>query len=444
MLNSIAQWSWWRKAILLAAVIVVVLGGWTIGRRWYRDGLAAAEIEALRERGQPTNAIELNEYVALRPGEPDATGAWLVPMGNWRSAAGASPTVLDIVVSEPPLPGESWPKLAEAKAFVAKHESDYSDIDAALVTPGRCVYVRDYRPPSISLPSIGGLRYIWRMLAVRAIVETHGDRQSAALSNLQGMFATTETMKDEPLLVFQLIRLQMVHHSLLYLEVLLPALSAEDASLRQLQDELAGVDMLDSLRVSLIGNRAVTLKAFDQSLSDSLRGAWHGDDQLSVIRATAEVEPLLSQDWPGPLELADKYPQEMDFREAGSLSPWGANDVAPSLGPAMIASRVVRIAKTTARVRAAVVAIAAVRYHLQHNAWPESIDQLVPAQLETVPLDPFTGEPLKLLKTDSELRIYSVGFDRQDDAGEEITGPDWEGENCRTGEPDVVFRLRLG
>jgi hypothetical protein len=63
------------------------------------------------------------------------------------------------------------------------------------------------------------------------------------------------------------------------------------------------------------------------------------------------------------------------------------------------------------------VGYALAAYNADHGAFPDSLDALVPDLLPAVPLDPFTGDPLRYeLKGDGFL-LYSVGANGRDDGG---------------------------
>ncbi len=88
-----------------------------------------------------------------------------------------------------------------------------------------------------------------------------------------------------------------------------------------------------------------------------------------------------------------------------------------------------------AHLRCAYLALAAERFRLDHGRWPATLDELVPQYVKEVPQDLFQAAPLKLVRTDDGLRIYSVGPDGQDNGG----AVDWEN---RFGEgTDIVFVL---
>lgn len=68
--------------------------------------------------------------------------------------------------------------------------------------------------------------------------------------------------------------------------------------------------------------------------------------------------------------------------------------------------------------RVATVAVAAERFRLDHaGVWPRSMEDLVPGYLETAPIDPFSGEPIRLVRGGQDVRIYTIGPDRKDDGG---------------------------
>ncbi|MBY0395778.1 MAG: hypothetical protein K2X91_04810, partial [Thermoleophilia bacterium] len=66
--------------------------------------------------------------------------------------------------------------------------------------------------------------------------------------------------------------------------------------------------------------------------------------------------------------------------------------------------------------RRVLLADLALRLHrLRRGSDPERLDELVPAILESVPIDPFTGRPLIYRRTASGHELYSAGPDGDDD-----------------------------
>lgn len=80
-----------------------------------------------------------------------------------------------------------------------------------------------------------------------------------------------------------------------------------------------------------------------------------------------------------------------------------------------------KFAATMAQQKLLQTAIALKRYQLAHKTWPDSLDQLVPAYLPSVPLDPIDGQPLRYKKAANEAddyTLYSIGVNGIDDGGD--------------------------
>lgn len=76
-----------------------------------------------------------------------------------------------------------------------------------------------------------------------------------------------------------------------------------------------------------------------------------------------------------------------------------------------------------------VVALALELHRRRHGSYPATLEALVPALLPQVPLDRIDGRPVRYKLIDGRPVVYSVGVDRDDDAGRPPVG--------RNGEPDA-------
>ncbi|HWY88075.1 MAG TPA: hypothetical protein VNX28_15190, partial [Gemmataceae bacterium] len=74
--------------------------------------------------------------------------------------------------------------------------------------------------------------------------------------------------------------------------------------------------------------------------------------------------------------------------------------------------------RTQAHLRCAVAALAAERYRLAQNCWPDTLDDLVKTGfLDAVPTDPYDGKPIRLKRATDGLILYSVNWDKIDNDG---------------------------
>jgi hypothetical protein len=79
-----------------------------------------------------------------------------------------------------------------------------------------------------------------------------------------------------------------------------------------------------------------------------------------------------------------------------------------------------RFARSEARRRAAITAIAVERFRLAHDGHlPAKLDELKPQFLPDVPKDPFDGRPLRFKLLSPGYVVYSVGANRVDNGGKE-------------------------
>ena len=120
---------------------------------------------------------------------------------------------------------------------------------------------------------------------------------------------------------------------------------------------------------------------------------------------------------PDDRRAANKLARQLD---AERKNPFGQRrglfsaDLFPELG------RLTRqVANAQAMHSCVTVAVAATRYRLAHNQYPPTAQALVPEFLDTVPLDPYTGQVLRYKKNeDGSVAIYSVGEDLADNGGD--------------------------
>jgi hypothetical protein len=78
----------------------------------------------------------------------------------------------------------------------------------------------------------------------------------------------------------------------------------------------------------------------------------------------------------------------------------------------------------TQRRDALMVAVALVRHHRMHLAWPKTLSELSPEILKSVPPDRFDGQPLRYRLNADRPVLYSIGSDLDDDGGTPGDDPD--------------------
>lgn len=454
VIHRASRWLTVRKLALAIIVFATVVTVYSLANGWYRSRLVAQELARLHDAGVPTTAQELNAYVAIPVGEPNATAAWMKPiMMIENRAIGRHPygfDVLDMYGHFPPPPGEDWPDLERAEAYIAKHNSLFDAIDKAVAMPGRCCFVPDYSDGAeILLPHVQWSRLITKLLTLRAYVRAHRGDHEGTLRDIYAMLLTASIHVDEPIEVTQLSYNSRLRRFALALERLLPVCDRNSPMLSTIQSELARVDTRRGMALSAIGDRVMGLTTFaDPSTAGAKRvpsvvyRAWVDDDALSLLLTMREVDARIAGDWPVPLMLADRF-AGVNWESSRVSSPLGQADwYAPTKFAEGLGANTTYFAIAQARANAAAAGIATARFQAVNDRWPDSLNALVPEFLTEVPVDPFTGEPLQFVRDDIEIRIYSVGPNRKDDGGQEVPEENEDGDRNYNGEPDVVFRIR--
>lgn len=141
-----------------------------------------------------------------------------------------------------------------------------------------------------------------------------------------------------------------------------------------------------------------------------------GESAMTMIEG---VDAKTGRIQPGKIEAAGDAAQERF--ESFSPSTMMANVLMPNLVKAAN-----KAAEIQARIQMAKIGCALERFRLKHNVLPETLDQLVPNHLESVPADVVTGQPpiYKLLAADA-YSLRSVGWNETDDGGNGAADEDW-------------------
>jgi hypothetical protein len=81
--------------------------------------------------------------------------------------------------------------------------------------------------------------------------------------------------------------------------------------------------------------------------------------------------------------------------------------------------------KMFARLRAARAGIAVERFRMANGRLPDSLDELAPKWLDSVPSDPFDDKPIRYKKLAKGFVTYSIGPDLKDHGGKESDPKDY-------------------
>ncbi len=138
------------------------------------------------------------------------------------------------------------------------------------------------------------------------------------------------------------------------------------------------------------------------------------NDYMDRLQSEADREP-----WVRDADTA--FLLDIEVNRASELERFRYElffSLTPAFGPAMSAA-----ARTEAMTGAARLVVAAEQFRRAMGRWPQSSAELTDLLGGDLPVDPWTGEPLRVGQVDESLRVWSLCEDRTDEGGRPMLDP---------------------
>jgi len=474
-------WSWGCLKFVLWTVTLIVLfyveEDWRGARAW---AATKAEWEAKGESfdlnklipppvpdDQNLAAIPLFK---MEPAKDDKGNSDLEPVAL-RRAMRTGPPNYELPSRGDWMRGE-LPDMAKIKNAIA---ADYSAAFKGATPPGdtlaqfdaRYPFLTDFLAESANHPLCrfnpdyttfltgGGTRWLLidqiplsYFLTLQAILALDQHQSDLALEDIKTNFKLLSSLREQPLLVSGLcaIGVASANFSAVYDGLALHAWN--DTQLADLEKELAKIDFLSDYQHDLRGEAiGVVIPSWDDFKGHSSRFAtalkrsseagsksgnqdffpdFWADGWFDLVKAQAVTFDLNAVGFVDPKarlvfpKTVDQFAAEIAQRRHG----WSAHTLSgifTSEAAGFIAFQVEKFSRMQVWVDEARIASALERYRLAHNAYPDSLDALVPACIDEVPHDIMNGQPYHYrLRPDGTYLLYSVGWNQTDDGGKVV------------------------
>ena len=303
---------------------------------------------------------------------------------------------------------------------------------------------------AMPLPHLSQIKLAAQLLSLEAVWDSSNDRTIEAGDDLDAAFRVTDSLKNEPLLISQLVRFSCSSLIGSSLQRILSRQALSDSQLSHLADEFQREENPFAIERALAGETCTGIMLFetgpagvavpgDSSNSGDERSnagqtkSKLGWESLNLIGFTTRdlnfflttmSQYLAATKVPFPRKLdATKLAEDEFLTNYPGHFYIFSGLLIPALGKSATKEAVV-----LANLRNAETALAIERYRLVHqNQLPEKLSDLVPAFLPEVPSDPFNGKLLRYQKLSTGYEVYSVGPNRVDDHGvksTKVNGPD--------------------
>lgn len=418
-------------AIVLALIIGIPA---LLVSRWFAEGerRLEEEMKLVEETGEPITPAELEAFYVLPDGAIDATELWTRASYTFDTDEfkDESKVLIEALSADDPIPppGEEWGQIDAARALLAKYSEETEQLHAASRVGGAARYASNFSEGFFGEGSLTqSLRNAARLLSLEAHVKAHENDAAGVFRCVLTTQRMSECIEPTPQVIDQLIRIAIAGMAQDSLSKLLPFIDPSDGDLSGLMQELSTHDYEPGLYRALVGERVYGLHAFDnpEVFDEELEGEnlrqwsqnWMQRDRAYYLQHMRKLIVASHEPWPEKIRASREIGEESErtFKEASRLLQV-QHILSAMLLPAQDAI-CQAFARATATRDCMIVILAIERHRKQHGTLPESLDELVPAYLEEVPMDPFDGKRLRYRTEADHYVVYSVGRDDKDDGG---------------------------
>jgi competence protein ComGC len=284
-------------------------------------------------------------------------------------------------------------------------------------------------PFTMTMDYIQHLRTVVHVLSHDAMMRGQDKDYDGAIESCQAVLNTARSIRENPTLIGLLVRIALRAIAVDAIERALGQGEASEETLKKLQELLQTEADDDGLHHAMRGERAGC-----QQMYESVRS---GKVSLTEIMGVPNpgAGARLLEVFPGFLlggypdflrmmndqvkmaKLKDPERDEAYRKLDDKLRSERMNLLIRLMMPAT--NKVAEAAqRSQAKLRTAVVAVAAERYRLQHDQWPTGMKELIHEGLiKEEYTDPYDGKPLRWKRTPIGLIVYSIGKDKIDNGG---------------------------
>jgi hypothetical protein len=386
-----------------------------------------------------TRAPSPGNWIKAQPVDLKAWQAFYRGSNNVFEAQSGPPTNYFPVAKEPQIPA------ADVLLALSRFETNRQLLIAASARPESRFWANYDAGFACLLPHLARLKGSAQYLSLHANAALKAGDRETALEDIKLLFQLIESIRGEPIVISQLVRIAMLHIALQPVWEGLAQRQWTEAELSAIENTLGRLDFLADYFLAVRGERAFNLWGLDYIRKMGIAGL----REMGLERQDSEPPglkqfltrmtlPLIPSGWfdQDKLYLCRMYEkhllplvmlQERRVVSHGAIEQANSALVPPGGSPYYGFSKLLLpalggYAEKSARAQSSVdlarVACALDRYRLANGQFPDGLDALAPKFIAKLPHDVINGQPLKYRRTDDgQFVLYSVGSNETDDGG---------------------------
>jgi hypothetical protein len=309
------------------------------------------------------------------------------------------------------------------------------------------------------LPYLASLKRSAQWLSTSALYNLHEGDPKSACADVHIMLAIAKGDSDECVLISQLVRIAITAIGANATWEILQNPNVSDDDLAQLQQDWQSLDFTKSLERAFMFGRVEDLQECSQTREssekfnelwryayapdapvrldldqigpirrslflrkyDELRWRWfwsYQDELYGLQSLQVAVDATRMAQTNKSLQAVQSFASTNLIRLHEEHSVNLMNGLRDAFGGGAYAAALRKAATAKTAQNVVITAIALRRYELRHHQWPDTLDELVPEFLKSVPTDSMDGQPLRYRRNgDGTFLLYSVGENGKDDGG---------------------------
>jgi hypothetical protein len=384
-------------------------------------------IQTLQSRGHPVTLEELDRLYSLPQGALNAADIYLTAFANYKEWDKNAMRDLGKASS----PERTEPMDASARQLVEKFLTENQKTLSLLYEAASIEYCRypiDFtRGGDSAAPWLDNMRQCSRLLPLDALIQCENQDPGKAIESIRASLALARSV-DGPLLTHRLTYEATRGRTCRSIERMLNRISFTDEQLRVISVLVKMPDNTEGFKRVLVAEQCLGLQTFQSSIREIASQTGYGKGMFLML-VPWKALGLHYRDALSYVDLMQDSIDALELPESEQLAAFAVIQenvyegrrgalLTHILWPALklelsINMRHLALSRTTQ------AGIAVERYRLAEGRLPQSLDNLVPAYIETVPADPFDGRPLKYRTLEAGYVVYSVDEDCSDGGGTE-------------------------
>ena len=278
------------------------------------------------------------------------------------------------------------------------------------------IYERDYRELNKTLlPELKSMRAVFRLISIKASLDGINGIPEVGYSLISDGFKTIKQFESDPFLISQLVNIACTTLNINTMNSMVSRYGISRQNAEHLLSELNKLDFKVNMIHGLDGEFLIGRNVFETFIKEYKLGE---DALKSEYKFMITVWSFFYQDYTYFLTQYTKgrklysYPYwsvEKEMKEMNDelsnipTKYWISNLTLP-----LLTNPRTKVANIESDIDAAKLTLALHIYKNQNGAFPDKLEQLAPAILKEIPVDPISGRPFEYHKTDGTFELSSV------------------------------------